>query len=204
MPTDRLRRALELAGLAALCVSAAALGYSGARAQVTAVAMESGAGDALLPGPPIVRVFDDYECAACELFDRRVADRLRRLEQEGRIRLRYHHAPVATHVKSGFAAAAVLCTPPEDRYRVRRALHRDRRWAYADDPERAVAGATSSDATDALLACMRSDSIAATLQEDEAFVRRAGIRRVPTIWVRGSMLRFRSYSSLLNHLDVAL
>jgi protein-disulfide isomerase len=155
-------------------------------------------------GVPVVRLFDDYQCDACERFDRRVTDRLRQLDEEGRIRLLYHHTPLAPHVRSKLAAAAVACTPPGHVTEVRRRLHRQREWISDADPTAAVVRTTGLADTALLTECMGADSTARRLAADADFGRRAGIHAVPTVWVGNHHVRFRSYASLLRHIEEAL
>jgi protein-disulfide isomerase len=155
-------------------------------------------------GVPVVRLFDDYQCDACERFDRRVADRLRQLDEEGRIRLLYYHTPLPPHTRSNLAAAAVACAPAARVTDVRRRLHRDRAWIFDADPAAAIVRTTGlADAT-LLSECMGADSTARRLAADAEFGRRARIRSVPTVWVDNHHVRFRSYASLLRHIEEAL
>jgi protein-disulfide isomerase len=155
-------------------------------------------------GVPVVRLFDDYLCDACERFDRRVADRLRQLDEEGRIRLLHHHTPLPPHGRSNLAAAAVACTPPGYVTEVRQRLHRQRAWIFDADPAAAVVRTTGLADTTLLSDCMGADSTARRLVADADFGRRAGIRSVPTVWVGNHHVLFRSYTSLLRHIEEAL
>jgi protein-disulfide isomerase len=155
-------------------------------------------------GVPVVRLFDDYQCDACERFDRRVADRLRQLDEEGRIRLLYYHTPLPPHGRSNLAAAAVACAPAARVTDVRRRLHRERAWIYDADPAAAIIRTAGLVDTSLLTQCMGADSTARRLAAEADFGRRAGIRSVPTVWVGNHHVLFRSYTSLLRHIEEAL
>jgi protein-disulfide isomerase len=204
MPTGSGIRIAKAVGIILFCAAMARVGYAAGTPQVELRPIPAGI-LALEPGGmPVVRLFDDYQCDACERFDRRVADRLRQLHEEGRIRLLYYHTPLPRHVRSQLAAAAVACTPPGRVTDVRRRLHRDRQWLFAADPAAAVTRITGLADTALLVDCMGADSTARRLAADAEFGRRAGIRSVPTVWVGGHHVRFRSYAALLRHIEEAL
>jgi protein-disulfide isomerase len=194
----------EAVGIILFCAAMAGVGYMAGTSRVEERQIPA----EVLPlepgGVPVVRVFDDYQCDACERFDRRAADRLRQLAEQGRIRLLYYHTPLPPHVRSRLAAAAVACTPPDHVTDVRRRLHRQREWVFDADPMAAVIRTTGLADTALLTGCMGADSTARRLAADAEFGRRAGIRSVPTVWVGNHHVRFRSYASLLRHIEEAL
>jgi protein-disulfide isomerase len=199
MLTGSGTRIPEAVGIILFCAAMARVGFVAGAPRVEMRPVPPDAG-----GVPVVRVFDDYQCDACERFDRRVADRLRQLDEEGRIRLLYYHTPLPPHGRSNLAAAAVACAPAARVTDVRRRLHRQREWIFDADPAAAVVRTAGLTDTIRLTDCMGADSTARRLATDADFGRRAGIRSVPTVWVDNHHIRFRSYASLLRHIEEAL
>jgi protein-disulfide isomerase len=203
MPTTEPRVPEVLATLL-FCALMAVAGLALVRPRVSEVPVSPSLAPLTDPRMPVVRVFDDFECAACGAFDRRVAARLHALEAEGRLRIEYHHTPLAVHTRSRHAAAAVACAPARERATIRSRLHRHREWAFADDPAAAVLEHVPRGSAEEVAACMGQDSIAALLAADAAFGRRAAIRAVPTVWLDGRHLRFRTWRSLVRHIEESL
>jgi predicted DsbA family dithiol-disulfide isomerase len=157
-----------------------------------------------LPHVPVVRIFDDFQCPACARFDKVLSPRLGELERQGRIRIVYVHAPIRSHTRSRFAAAAVACTDVEARSALRSRLHADAAWILADQPDTVVARIAGGNANEAFLNCVASDSTARRLRDEELFASRGGIRSVPTVWVDNAHVRFSSYESLLRYIEERL
>jgi protein-disulfide isomerase len=204
MPTGSGVRIAEALGIILFCAAMARLGFVAGTPRVEQRPIPADVLPLEADTVPVVRLFDDFQCDACERFDRRAADRLRQLHEEGRIRLLYYHTPLPTHARSNLAAAAVACTRPDRVSDVRRRLHRERKWLHDADPAAAVVRTTGLADTARLADCMRADSTAGRLAADAEFGRRAGIRSVPTVWVGSQQVRFRSYVSLLRHIEEAL
>jgi protein-disulfide isomerase len=192
---------------AAVALVAGSSGWIGFAANRTRVALTAVPPELAPPAatPPHVTIFDDFECAGCALLQARLGRELQALAARGVIRLEYVHAPLPTHARSSVAAAAVACVAtPARAARLRELLHADRRWIHEDDPTGAVMRLALSqpdeEAARALRACMVADSTQASLAADAELGRRAGVRAVPTVWVHGQHVRFRTYGSLRRHI----
>jgi protein-disulfide isomerase len=194
---------LACAGVFGGNVARAFLDVSTATAPAAALAIDETAD--LIAGPAdarvTVRIFGDYECAACRQLELSVGDALLHSAAAGTIRIVYLHRPLATRRDAALAAAAIACVPePLRRWQFHRALYRrgaEPSSSSAPLSERVVKliGADS-----ALASCARSDPAQSHARRSLAAARAAGFHEVPTVLVNDQHVRFRTYAALVRHI----
>lgn len=152
---------------------------------------------------PVLRIFGDYECGACQALDVEAGDSLRALAAAGRLTLIYHHRPLRTHTRGSVAAAVAYCGAAAGRAgAVHVALQRSVQvWSSSDDPlEPMLAAAARAGApADSVAECLSQNRMADRVAADRRLAAALNVVAVPTVFLDGSRLEFRSFAALLAH-----
>jgi protein-disulfide isomerase len=155
-------------------------------------------------GGPVLRVFGDYECAACRELERVAGDSLRSLARHGRLTFVYHHAPLRAHRRGPLAAAAAYCAGRlGSPWRAHRALYEAASlWHAGENPIGRLAAAVARSGADParLRACIESGATRTQVEHDRALADQLGIDVVPTIYLGDERISFQSYRALLRYL----
>jgi len=156
-------------------------------------------------GVPLVRIFGDYECPACQALERLTGDSLRVLARAGRIRLIYHHAPLRTHRRAEAAAETAYCALDAGAgWPVHSALYGTAaEWSRSAEPDRSlveVAVRMGADA-DVMIDCMHMGRAADRVRRDRDLAVRLHVQAVPTVFIDAARIEFRSFGALLRHVS---
>jgi protein-disulfide isomerase len=160
------------------------------------------------PGQPVLRIFGDYECPACQSLDRLAGDSLRALARAGVLAVIYHHAPLRSHRRGPLAAAAAYCGA---RFGAGPAAHRVLQqtvseWSRSTDPLPALARVLTGAGVreDSVTACMRDGRTDALVEADRRLGGAFGVNSVPTVVLHDARLEFGSVRALLRHITRAV
>jgi protein-disulfide isomerase len=150
----------------------------------------------------VVRIFGDYDCPACQMLDRAVADSLLALAHGGHLRLVYIQRPLAATVASEALALAVACAPREYAWDVHRSIYRARALASGQTADLRLPASVTG--TTRFRACASSDSARQEVRASIAAARSAGFHEVPIVLVNELRVRYRTHGALLRHIVAAI
>jgi protein-disulfide isomerase len=154
--------------------------------------------------PIVVRIFGDFQCAACRWLDAEAGDRLRSWAAEGRLRFVYIHAPLRAHRRGSAAARASYCAArdgkPWDMHRL--LAERVAEWSQGEPPEPkfiAYAAALGLDTT-VFARCLSDPAIAREVEEDARAARDLAADHVPAIYINDELIvGLRRPDQLVDH-----
>jgi len=153
---------------------------------------------------PVLRIFGDYECAACQRLNRAAVDSLEALADSGLLQLVYHHAPLSSHWRGRSAASVAYCAAAEGRASpVHKALSASvADWTHATDPLPSLlaAAATAGANADSIRACIAGGRVADRVMRDRDLAANLDVVVVPTVFLDHARLDFKSYGALLDHI----
>lgn len=201
------------AGRAAVCLLGLALafGAAGVRARSRRTEPGPGAGSSdptpatlALGGrgsPHRLVIWSDYECPACGLLDRVAGDELHDLAGSGALRIEIRHFPLSAHRRAPRAAAAAVCAERQGRgWAMHEALFRSTPTWSSGPPARPwfahLADSLGLDPA-ALAACSTDPETEGALAADLARGRALGLIAVPTVFLDGRPLRYRTPEALV-------
>jgi protein-disulfide isomerase len=134
-------------------------------------------------GRVVIVEFSDFQCPACAMFEKRLADLRRRHPND--LKLIYRHFPLEKHPFAAEAAHASECASSQGRFE---AMH-DALFAGRDSlGERSWSNFASAAGVGDLLkfeACMADSSAVAPVRRDVEAGKRLGIRGTPTLLLDG-------------------
>lgn len=153
---------------------------------------------------PILRIFGDYECPACQSLARLAGDSLRGLARAGALTVVYHHAPLLRHKRAALAAAATYCAAMHGSGdAAHEVLQRSvAEWSRASDPVPVLARllARVGVSADSATACLRDGRVAGLVEADRRLAIALGVTAVPTVVLDDVRLEFRSARALIRHI----
>lgn len=146
-------------------------------------------------------IWSDYECPACRLLDREAADDLHELAASGALRIEIRHFPLFAHRRAPRAAATAVCAERRGRgWDMHEALFRSTSTWSSGPPAGPwfahLADSLGLDST-ALASCSSDPEIAGILAADLARGRALGLIAVPTLFLDGRLLRYRTPAALV-------
>ncbi|HEY8468240.1 MAG TPA: thioredoxin domain-containing protein [Longimicrobiales bacterium] len=157
----------------------------------------------------VVRIFSDFQCAACRWLDEEAGARLRHWAAEGRLRYVHIHAPLRAHRRGPAAARASYCAARDGKqWDMHRLLaERVAEWSQGEPPEPkfiVYAAALGLD-TAGFARCLSDPAIAREVEEDALAARDLAPGHVPAIYVNDELiLGLRRPEQLLDHVRARL
>jgi protein-disulfide isomerase len=171
-------------------------------AALLAVLVTGGARQADLPSrskgapdaPVTVYEMADFQCPACRNFALTIFPALEReFIATGKVRWVFINLPLTSiHPNAVEAAEVAMCASRQGRFwELHDLLYQHQaEWEHLPDPRKALValGERAGASRAKLLACLRSDSTRAAVDDDARRAQRAGARATPSFYIHGGLL----------------